>query len=193
MLQLLDDGQVTDSKGTMVSFKNTVVIFTSNIGSRDILDLGGTDGDQMLMRERVDTAMRDHFKPEFLNRIDENVIFNSLSQDNIRGIVVLEVKRLESRLAEKDMKMMITDDAYTYLAQSGYDPVYGARPLKRTIQKKLENNIAIGILSGEYTEGDTIVVGVDGDGLQIRKAQSWEVGAVDGEVSGAESFAEGFN
>ena len=193
MLQLLDDGQVTDSKGTMVSFKNTVVIFTSNIGSRDILDLGGTDGDQMLMRERVDTAMRDHFKPEFLNRIDENVIFNSLSQDNIRGIVVLEVKRLESRLAEKDMKMMITDDAYAYLAQSGYDPVYGARPLKRTIQKKLENNIAIGILSGEYADGETIVVGVDGDGLQIRKAQPWEVGAVDGEVSGAESFAEGFN
>ena len=135
------------------------------------------------------------FRPEFLNRIDENVIFNSLSRDNLRGIVVLEVKRLESRLAEKSMKMIVSDEAFDFLAEAGFDAVYGARPLKRTIQKELENNIALGILSGEYTDGDTIVVGVMEGGIQIRKAQPWEV-VVDGsgETSDAEetSFAGGF-
>eukprot|EP00581_Thalassiosira_minuscula_P008541 CAMPEP_0183703314 /NCGR_PEP_ID=MMETSP0737-20130205/1095_1 /TAXON_ID=385413 /ORGANISM="Thalassiosira miniscula, Strain CCMP1093" /LENGTH=935 /DNA_ID=CAMNT_0025930043 /DNA_START=475 /DNA_END=3282 /DNA_ORIENTATION=- len=195
MLQLLDDGQVTDSKGTKVDFKNTIVIFTSNIGSQDIIDLGGADGDQALMKERVSIAMRDHFRPEFLNRIDENVIFNSLSKENLRGIVVLEAKRLESRLAEKSMKMIITEEALDYLAEAGFDAVYGARPLKRTIQKELENNIALGILSGEFADGDGIVVGVTDEGIQIRKAQPWEV-ADDGsgETLDAEeaSFAEGF-
>jgi len=194
MLQLLDDGQVTDSKGTKVDFKNCIVIFTSNIGSQDIIDLGGADGDQALMKERVGSAMRDHFRPEFLNRIDENVIFNSLSKDNLRGIVVLEAKRLESRLAEKSMKMMISEEALDYLSDKGFDAVYGARPLKRTIQKELENTIALGILSGEFADGDLIVVG----GIQIRKAQPWEVGAIDGiasEMSDASeetSFADGF-
>jgi len=195
MLQMLDDGQVTDSKGTKVDFKNTIIIFTSNIGSKDIIDLGGANGDQALMKDRVDTAMRDHFRPEFLNRIDENVIFNSLSRDNLRGIVVLEVKRLESRLAEKSMKMIVSDEAFDFLAEAGFDAVYGARPLKRTIQKELENNIALGILSGEYADGDSIVVGVMEGGIQIRKAQPWEV-VVDGsgETSDAEetSFAGGF-
>merc|ERR1711966_441704 len=174
MLQLLDDGQVTDSKGTKVDFKNTVVIFTSNIGSQDIIDMGGADGDQVLMKERVNNAMSNHFRPEFLNRIDENVIFNSLSRENLRGIVVLELNKLESRLAEKSMKMIVSDEAYDFLADAGFDAVYGARPLKRVIQKELENNIALGILSGEYADGDSIVVGVMSEGLQIRKAQPWE-------------------
>mmetsp|Transcript_1835 Transcript_1835/g.3956 ORF Transcript_1835/g.3956 Transcript_1835/m.3956 type:complete len:820 (-) Transcript_1835:52-2511(-) len=194
MLQLLDDGQVTDSKGTKVDFKNCIVIFTTNIGSQDILDLGGSDGDQELMKERVTNAMRANFRPEFLNRIDENVVFNSLSRDNLRGIVVLEAQRLESRLAEKSMKMIVSDEALDYLAEMGFDAVYGARPLKRTIQKQLENNMALGILSGEYAEGDTIMVGVMDEGIHIRKAQPWEV-AVDGsgETSDAEeSFAGGF-
>ena len=135
------------------------------------------------------------FRPEFLNRIDENVIFNGLSKENLRGIVVLEAKRLESRLAEKSMKMIVTDEAYDWLANVGYDAVYGARPLKRTIQKELENKMALGILSGEYADGDTIVVGVENERISIRKAQPWEIGAVDGdgETSDAEeSFATGF-
>ena len=137
------------------------------------------------------------FRPEFLNRIDENVIFNSLSKDNLRGIVIIEAKRLESRLAEKSMSMIVSEEALDYLADVGFDAVYGARPLKRTIQKELENNIALGILSGEYSDGDTIVVGVMDGGIHIRKAQPWEVSEVDdgssGETSGAESsFAEGF-
>lgn len=190
MLQLLDDGQVTDSKGTKVDFKNCIVIFTSNIGSRDIMELGGSD--RALMRERVTTAMRANFRPEFLNRIDETVIFNSLSKENLRGIVVLEVKRLESRLAEQSMKMIVTDEALEFLVEVGFDPVYGARPLKRTIQKQLENNMAIGILSGEYTDGDTIMVGMLNERIHIRKAQSWEV-AIDADTPDVkESFAGGF-
>ncbi|KAL7533569.1 hypothetical protein ACHAXR_005314, partial [Thalassiosira sp. AJA248-18] len=194
MLQMLDDGQVTDSKGTKVSFKNCIIIFTSNIGSKDIIDLGGADGDQALMKERVTSAMRDNFRPEFLNRIDENVIFNSLSKDNLRGIVILEAKRLESRLAEKDMKMVVSEEALDFLAEVGFDAVYGARPLKRTIQKELENNIALGILSGEYEDGDTIMVGLMNERIHIRRAEPWEI-AIDGadETSDAEaSFAEGF-
>lgn len=198
MLQLLDDGQVTDSKGTKVDFKNCIVIFTSNIGSQDIIDLGGADGDQALMKERVGNAMRNHFRPEFLNRIDENVIFNSLSRENLRGIVVLEAKRLEGRLADKSMKMIVSDEALDYLSDAGFDAVYGARPLKRTIQKELENNIALGILSGEYADGDSIVVGATGEGIQIRKAQPWEAVDYDGsagqavDASGENSFAGGF-
>jgi ATP-dependent Clp protease ATP-binding subunit ClpB len=176
MLQLLDDGQVTDSKGNTVNFKNTIVIFTSNVGSQDIIDLGGSEGDQELMRQRVTEAMRAQFRPEFLNRIDENVIFNSLSKDNIRGIVELECKRLESRLAELSMKMIVTEDALDYLADKGFDRIYGARPLKRTLQKELENNMALGILNGEYADGDTIMVSTFDGTINIRKAFDYEIG-----------------
>lgn len=182
MLQLLDDGQVTDSKGTTVNFKNCIVIFTSNVGSQDIIDLGGSDGDQELMKQRVTDAMRAQFRPEFLNRIDENVIFNSLSKDNLRGIVALEAKRLESRLAERSMKMIITNDALDYLADVGFDPVYGARPLKRTLQKELENNMALGILNGEYADGDTIMVGTLDGKINIRKALDYEIGYTEEET-----------
>ena len=125
-----------------------------------------------------------------MNRIDENVIFNSLSKENLRGIVVLEVKRLESRLADKSMRMIVTDEALDYLVDIGFDPVYGARPLKRTIQKQLENNMAIGILSGDYADGDTIMVVVINDRIHIRKAQPWEV--VSEADTSVESFAGGF-
>lgn len=203
-------------------FCYSIIIFTSNIGSQDIIDLGGADGDQELMKERVTNAMRENvsfymsnskppfhsnrltyppslqFRPEFLNRIDEQVIFNSLNRDSLRGIVVLEAKRLEARLAEKSMRMIISDDALDFLADIGFDPVYGARPLKRTIQKELENNIAIGILNGEYTDGDTIVVGLNEIGrIGVRKAESWEVSdvVVDGssDTASLESYSSGFS
>ena len=162
MLQMLDDGRITDSKGRTVDFKNCVIIFTSNIGSQDILDLEG--GDQDLMKSRVANAMKDHFKPEFLNRIDDTVIFNSLSKDNLRGIVGLEVKKLEKRLSERDISMIITPNALDAMADIGFDPVYGARPLKRAIQRELETSVAKGILRGDFADGDEITIDSDGMG-----------------------------
>mmetsp|Transcript_4784 Transcript_4784/g.6033 ORF Transcript_4784/g.6033 Transcript_4784/m.6033 type:complete len:989 (+) Transcript_4784:150-3116(+) len=169
MLQLLDDGRLTDSKGNNVNFRNAVIIFTSNIGSKDILDLNASDDDtaKELMRERVTTAMRDNFKPEFLNRIDEYVIFNSLTKKDLRGIVQIEISRLESRLQERSIKLAITDAALDFLAEVGFDPVYGARPLKRTIQRELETTVAKGILSGTFGDGDTIAVDVADERLNI--------------------------
>mmetsp|Transcript_30759 Transcript_30759/g.63410 ORF Transcript_30759/g.63410 Transcript_30759/m.63410 type:complete len:667 (-) Transcript_30759:248-2248(-) len=167
MLQILDDGQVTDSKGTKVDFKNCVIIFTSNIGSQDILDLG--DSNQELMRERVFQAMRENFKPEFIDRIDESVIFNSLSKDNLRGIVILEVQKLENRLKERDITMQMTHAALDTLADIGFDPNFGARPLKRAIQRELETSVAKGILRGDFADGDEITVdAVDGN-IYIQK------------------------
>lgn len=177
MLQLLDDGRLTDSKGTTVNFRNTIVIFTSNIGSQDILDLNGSSeiGDQVEMKRRVTNAMKDHFKPEFLNRIDEPVIFNSLNKSNLRGIVKLETARLEKRLEERQISLTLSEEALDFLADVGFDPVYGARPLKRSIQRELETAIAQGILAGEYFDGDTIVVDVVNERLSIRKGTGAEV------------------
>mmetsp|Transcript_17820 Transcript_17820/g.32202 ORF Transcript_17820/g.32202 Transcript_17820/m.32202 type:complete len:812 (+) Transcript_17820:292-2727(+) len=167
MLQMLDDGRVTDSKGRVVDFKNSVIIFTSNIGSQDIIDLGGVDDEQM--RERVLGAMKDNFKPEFLNRIDDTVIFNSLSKDNLRGIVALEIKKLEQRLAERDIRMLITPAALDTMADIGFDPIYGARPLKRAIQRELETAVAKGILRGDFADGDEITIDSDG-GIVIHRS-----------------------
>lgn len=171
MLQLLDDGRLTDSKGNAVNFRNTIVIFTSNIGSQDILDLTGDDASQKEeMIRRVTQAMKDNFRPEFLNRIDEHVIFNSLGKKELRGIVKIEIKRLEKRLADRDISLALTPAALDFLADVGFDPVYGARPLKRTIQRELETVIARGILGGEYGDGDSILVDVAMERLDIRKA-----------------------
>ena len=169
MLQMLDDGRLTDSKGNTVNFRNTICIFTSNIGSTDILDLDGSseEGAQEIMRQRVTQAMRDFFKPEFLNRIDEHVIFNSLSKDDLRGIVRIEARRLENRLQDRQITMNLSDDALDYLADVGFDPVYGARPLKRTIQRELETTVARRILAGEIKDGETITVDVVNDRLTV--------------------------
>lgn len=166
-LQMLDDGRVTDSKGNVVNFRNTVIIFTSNIGSQDILDLNGSNRE--LMRERVDQAMRDHFKPEFLNRLDETVIFNSLDKSGLRKIVKLEARKLEQRLADRDITMDIRDAALDHLADVGFDPVYGARPLKRAIQRELETVVAQGILRGDFFDGDTIVVDAADGKIDVRR------------------------
>mmetsp|Transcript_11469 Transcript_11469/g.26931 ORF Transcript_11469/g.26931 Transcript_11469/m.26931 type:complete len:1011 (-) Transcript_11469:982-4014(-) len=170
MLQLLDDGRLTDSKGTSVNFRNTLIVFTSNVGSQDILDLQGDDEAQKeMMRERVMAAMRDKFKPEFLNRIDEHVIFNRLDKPALREIVKLEIRRLEKRLAEKEISISVSDAALNFLTEIGFDPIYGARPLKRTIQKELETVVARGVLAGEYGDGDGIAVDAVGDRLEVYK------------------------
>jgi ATP-dependent Clp protease ATP-binding subunit ClpB len=181
MLQLLDEGRLTDSKGTQVNFRNTIVIFTSNIGSQEILDLQGDDEEQKIeMRSRVEKAMKESFRPEFLNRIDEYVIFNSLGRKELREIVKLEIKRLEKRMAERDISLTLTTEALGYLADVGFDPVYGARPLKRTIQRELETRVARGILGGEYGDGDSILVDMVNDSLSVQKVIS---ASVDGDDS----------
>jgi ATP-dependent Clp protease ATP-binding subunit ClpB len=180
MLQLLDDGRLTDSKGTTVNFRNTICIFTSNIGSQDILDLNGSSevDDQIIMKQRVMEAMKNHFKPEFLNRIDEQVIFNSLDKANLRGIVKLETRRLQRRLEDRQITLVVKDEALEFLADVGFDPVYGARPLKRTIQRELETVIAHDILAGEFFDGDTIVVGVANERISVQKGTESE--SIDG-------------
>jgi ATP-dependent Clp protease ATP-binding subunit ClpB len=189
MLQLLDDGRLTDSKGTTVNFRNTICIFTSNVGSQDILDLNGASDweSQAMMRDRVTAAMKEKFKPEFLNRIDEYVIFNSLSREDLGGIVRLEAKRLEKRLAEKQMRLNLTEDALEFLADVGFDPVYGARPLKRTIQRELETVVARGILNGDFVDGDTIDVGVSNERLMITR------GVPVPRAEGEESFSTAYD
>lgn len=160
MLQILDDGRVTDAQGHTVDFKNTIIIMTSNIGSQYIFEYGGDDDRYEEMRSRVMDAMRSNFRPEFLNRIDEIIIFHSLQKAQLREIVKIQVKRLEARLADRKMSLKLSEAALDFLAEVGFDPVYGARPLKRAIQRELETSIAKEILRGHFTEGDTIFVDV---------------------------------
>ena len=161
MLQILDDGRVTDGQGRTVDFTNAVLILTSNIGSQSILDLGGDDGQHDEMTRRVNDALRSHFRPEFLNRLDDQIIFHSLRREELREIVSLQVERLRKRLSERKLSLSISDGATDWLANAGYDPVYGARPLKRAIQRELETPIAKAILAGHYGEGAAVSVDVE--------------------------------
>lgn len=157
LLQVLDDGRLTDSQGRVVDFKNTVIVMTSNLGSQDVRELG-----DQATREEVRTvvmnAVSEHFRPEFINRIDELVVFHALEKDQIRGIADIQLNRLRQRLAERDMRLSVDDSAFDQLIEAGFDPLYGARPLKRAIQQRIENGLAQSILAGEFGPGDTIVV-----------------------------------
>ncbi len=168
MLQILDDGRVTDGQGRTVDFTNAVLILTSNIGSQSILDLGGDDSQHSEMERRVNEALRGHFRPEFLNRLDDQIIFHSLRREELRRIVSLQVERLRQRLGERKLGLAISEDATDWLANAGYDPVYGARPLKRAIQRELETPIAKAILAGRYGDGGTVDVAVDQEQLVLR-------------------------
>jgi ATP-dependent Clp protease ATP-binding subunit ClpB len=167
MLQILDDGRVTDGQGRTVDFTNTILILTSNIGSSSILDLAGDPGRHGEMERRVNEALRSHFRPEFLNRLDESIIFHSLKTEELRQIVELQVKRLARRLEEKKLGLAVEAAALDWLATVGYDPVYGARPLKRAIQRELETPIAKAILAGSYAPGSTIAVDVESERLRF--------------------------
>jgi ATP-dependent Clp protease ATP-binding subunit ClpB len=160
LLQILDDGRLTDGQGRIVDFKNTVIIMTSNIGSERILEFSGkTDtAAYEVMKEAVLTEMRHHFRPEFLNRVDEIVVFHSLSEAELKKILGVQLGRLRARLAEQHIDLELTETAATHLAREGYDPVYGARPLKRAIQKELETPIGRRLLAGEIRDGDKVVV-----------------------------------
>ncbi|WOD39003.1 ATP-dependent chaperone ClpB [Nodosilinea sp. E11] len=169
MLQILDDGRVTDAQGRTVDFKNAIIIMTSNIGSQFILDVAGDDSQYEEMKSRVMEALRGNFRPEFLNRVDEMIIFHGLLKSQLRNIVKLQIVRLEERLADRKMAITLTEAALDFLAEVGYDPVYGARPLKRAIQRELETQIAKAILRSEFTEGDTIFVDVENERLSFKR------------------------
>ncbi|GBF52417.1 ClpB protein [Microcystis sp. 0824] len=172
MLQILDDGRLTDSQGHLVDFKNTIIIMTSNIGSQYILDVAGDESRYEEMQARVMEAMRNSFRPEFLNRIDETIIFHSLQKAQLRSIVKLQIGNLSDRLIEQKLALKFADIALDYLAEIGYDPVYGARPLKRAVQRYVETPIAKAILRGEFKGGDTIFVDVADERLTFKRLAS---------------------
>jgi ATP-dependent Clp protease ATP-binding subunit ClpB len=171
MLQLLDDGRLTDSKGRTVDFKNTVVIMTSNIGSHFIAEVAGTSSGELSegVRRQVLEALRQHFRPEFLNRVDEIIVFHPLTREHMKQIVDIQLRGLMKRLADRKIKVELTDRAKDFLVQEGYDPTYGARPLKRTIQKRVLDPLAMRVLEGEFTEGDRVSVDTAADGLTFAK------------------------
>src|SRR5262249_35315184 len=174
LLQLLDDGRLTDGKGRTVDFKNTVVIMTSNLGSAFITERtmaeGGTidEGTRRLVMD----AVREHFRPEFLNRIDEIIFFHALSREDMKQIIDIQIAGLTKRLEERKIHVVLSDAAKERLVQEGYDPAYGARPLKRTIQRRLLDPLALRVLEGDFGEGDTVVVGGGRDGLTFEKQET---------------------
>ena len=170
LLQVLEDGRMTDGQGRTVDFKNTVIIMTSNLGSQFIQELGAKDRKQM--EQRVTAALREAFKPEFLNRVDETIIFSNLGREEIKSIVEIQLKRLRRNFANRKLALEITEQAKALLADKGYDPAYGARPLKRTIQRLIQDPLAVKILAGEFKEGDRVKIDVDNDELNFSHGQA---------------------
>lgn len=164
LLQVLDDGRLTDSHGRVVDFKNTVIIMTSNLGSHQIQEMTSENATYDDIKSEVMESVNAHFRPEFINRIDEIVVFHPLGQQDMAGIAGIQLARLKSRLAERELSLELTDDAMNALVEVGYDPVFGARPLKRAIQQEIENPLSIKLLSGEFAPHDTIKVDVGADG-----------------------------
>lgn len=168
LLQVLEDGRLTDGQGRTVDFRNTVIVMTSNLGSDVIQELAGEDNYER-MKNAVMEVVGGHFRPEFINRIDETVVFHPLQQNQIRGIAAIQIELLQRRLADRELRMVLDEAVYDRLAEVGFDPVYGARPLKRAIQQYLENPLAQEILQGKFVAGDTIGVSLDGDALLFRR------------------------
>ena len=169
LLQVLDDGRLTDSQGRTVDFTNTIVVMTSNIGSQAIQQLSGT-ADEKEIQRRVMEALQKHFLPEFLNRVDEVIVFHPLGREEIREIVDLQLKRLNGMLEKNGLHLEVTDAAKQLLANEGYDPTYGARPLKRVIQQRIQNALANELLAGTFVSGETILIDAARDGFVFAKA-----------------------
>jgi ATP-dependent Clp protease ATP-binding subunit ClpB len=168
LLQILDDGRLTDSHGRHVDFRNTVVIMTSNIGSPLILEQAGT-GDWERVEDAVLQELRRGFRPEFLNRVDDIIVFRPLGRDELRLIVDLQLERLKRLLREREIELVVTEAAEDLVAQEGYDPAFGARPLKRAIQRLIQNPLALRMLDGEFADGDTIRVDCSGSSLVFER------------------------
>ena len=169
LLQVLDDGRLTDGKGRTVDFRNTVIVMTSNLGSQRIQELAGEENYDV-MKASVMEIVAEHFRPEFMNRVDDIVVFHPLGREHIRAIVDIQLGYLHERLADRDMTIVLSDAARDKLADAGFDPVYGARPLKRAIQQQVENPLAQEILQGRFNPGDTIEIGVSEDRLEFQNA-----------------------
>jgi ATP-dependent Clp protease ATP-binding subunit ClpB len=175
LLQVLDDGRLTDGQGRTVDFRNTVIVMTSNLGSHQIQEMsenGGPDADSAegytQMKAAVMAVVQAHFRPEFINRLDDIVVFHPLDKPQIRQIARIQLRGLEKRLAERGIRIELSDKAYDLLGNVGFDPVYGARPLKRAIQQQIENPLAHEILSGKFGNGDLIQVDAEGGKLVFR-------------------------
>jgi ATP-dependent Clp protease ATP-binding subunit ClpB len=173
LLQLLDDGRLTDGHGRTVNFKNTVVIMTSNIGSHFIMELGAEAAESKVLE-----AMRQHFRPEFLNRVDEVITFHSLSRSDLVQIVEIQLRHLQKLLAERKIELELTEAVGYHLAEAGYDPTFGARPLKRVIQRELQDPLAMALLAGEFRDGDRIRVDYKEDSVVFVKGDMPVVEAV---------------
>ncbi|MCA1707704.1 MAG: AAA family ATPase, partial [Actinobacteria bacterium] len=170
LLQILDDGRLTDGQGRTIDFKNTVIIMTSNLGSQWILS--SIDESEDAVEEKVLQTVREHFKPEFLNRVDEIIVFHRLSEAHLAHIIEIQLEGLAQRLADRNLKLELSDEAKRFLAERGYDPAYGARPLKRLIQRMIENELALELLSGAFSDGDRIRADVRGDKLTFIRSRS---------------------
>jgi len=173
LLQVLDDGRLTDGQGRTVDFRNTVIVMTSNLGSQliqELMDNAATRDDYAAIKEGVMNVVGQHFRPEFINRIDEAVVFRPLAAAQIRLIAGIQTENLKKRLTERGMAIHFTDAALGKLAEAGYDPVFGARPLKRAIQTLIENPLARELLDGRFATGDTIEVDVEGDAFRFTRA-----------------------
>ena len=168
LLQVLEDGRLTDGQGRTVDFRNTVVVMTSNLGS-DLIQRMAGEGDYDAMKNAVMEVVGQHFRPEFINRVDETVVFHPLARDQLKGIAAIQLDYLRQRLVDRDMGLRLSDKALEKLVEAGFDPVYGARPLKRAIQQQLENPLAQALLKGEFGPGDTIEVDVAGSEMVFRK------------------------
>ena len=170
LLQVLDDGRMTDGQGRTVDFKNTVIVMTSNLGSHRIQQMADEGSDQALIKIAVMAEVKGHFRPEFVNRIDEIVVFHPLGEAQIADIARIQLRALEARLAKMEIKLTVSDAALKAVAAAGFDPVYGARPLKRAIQQQIENPLAREILAGDYAAGDTVKVGATGGEIAFSKS-----------------------
>jgi ATP-dependent Clp protease ATP-binding subunit ClpB len=171
LLQVLDDGRLTDGQGRTVDFRNTVIVMTSNLGSQLIQEQAGdSEADYMQMKASVLGVVQAHFRPEFINRLDELVVFRPLGKAQIRAIAKFQLAYLEKRLGERQLQLTISDGALDLLSNVGFDPVYGARPLRRAIQQQLENPLAKELLEGKFLPGDTVAVDLSGGHLVFHKA-----------------------
>ena len=169
LLQLLDDGRLTDNQGRTVDFKNTIVIMTSNIGSSYLIDGIREDGTVAEeVREKVEQELKKHFRPEFLNRIDDTIVFSPLTREQIVKIIEMGVRDIQTRLTEREITLELTDAAKNFIAEEAYDPVYGARPVKRYLQKSIETQLASMIIRGEVCDGDKITIDSNGEKLDFR-------------------------
>jgi len=171
LLQVLDDGRLTDGQGRTVNFRNTVIVMTSNLGSQLIQEMSGEEN-YAAMKAAVLEIVGRHFRPEFINRVDEVVVFHPLGKDQVRTIAGIQIERLRRRLKDARLELTVSDAALDKLAEAGFDPVYGARPLKRAIQHQLENPLAQAMLAGRFSPGDTVAVDAQGGELVLERGKS---------------------